>query len=88
MVVVVSLPDQLGVESPERFAMGGMAEAMMEGKMLSMQESIGEEEESSTLVDHIYVLTPKGVSEKTKLTLNFMKRKMKEYDELKREVKD
>lgn len=29
-------------------------------KMLSMQESIGEEEESSTLVDHIYVLTPKG----------------------------
>ena len=29
-------------------------------KMLSMQESVGEEEESSTLVDHIFVLTPKG----------------------------
>ncbi len=26
MVVVVQLPDELGVESPERFAMGGMAE--------------------------------------------------------------
>ena len=39
-------------------------------------------------INYIYVLTPKGVSEKTKLTLNFMKRKMKEYDELKREVKD
>ena len=39
-------------------------------------------------INYIYVLTPKGVSEKTKLTLNFMARKMKEYDELKREVKD
>ena len=33
-----------------------------------------------------YVITPKGVSERTKLTLNFMKRKMKEYDELKFEI--
>ena len=39
-------------------------------------------------LNYIYILTPKGVSKKTKLTLNFMKRKMKEYDELKREVKD
>ena len=34
-----------------------------------------------------YVITPKGISERTKLTLNFMKRKMKEYDELKKELK-
>ena len=33
-----------------------------------------------------YVLTPKGISERTKHTLNFMKRKMKEYDELKKEL--
>ena len=33
-----------------------------------------------------YVLTPKGISERTKLTLNFMKRKMKEYDDLKKEL--
>ena len=33
-----------------------------------------------------YVLTPKGISERTKLTINFMKRKMKEYDELKKEL--
>ena len=39
-------------------------------------------------INYIYALTPKGVSEKAKLTLNFMKRKMKEYDELKREIKD
>jgi len=37
--------------------------------------------------NYIYVLTPKGISEKTKLTINFMKRKMKEYDELKKELK-
>ncbi len=37
-------------------------------------------------VNYIYVLTPKGISEKTKLTINFMKRKMKEYDELKKEL--
>ena len=39
-------------------------------------------------LNYIYVLTPKGISEKTKLTVNFMKKKMKEYDELKREVSE
>ena len=34
-----------------------------------------------------YVITPKGISARTKLTINFMKRKMKEYDELKKELK-
>ncbi len=38
-------------------------------------------------LNYFYVLTPKGISEKTKLTINFMKRKMKEYDELKKELK-
>ena len=35
-----------------------------------------------------YVITPKGISERTKLTINFMKRKMKEFDELKKELED
>ena len=34
-----------------------------------------------------YVITPKGISERTKLTMNFMKRKMREYDELKKELR-
>jgi len=34
-----------------------------------------------------YVITPKGISERTKITINFMKRKMREYDELKKELK-
>ena len=38
-------------------------------------------------MNYIYVLTPRGIGEKTKLTLNFMKRKMREYDELKAELK-
>ena len=37
-------------------------------------------------LNYLYVLTPTGVAEKSKLTLDFMKRKMKEYDELKKEV--
>ena len=35
-----------------------------------------------------YVITPRGIAERTKLTLNFMKRKMKEYDDLKKELED
>jgi len=34
-----------------------------------------------------YLVTPKGLSERTKLTINFMKQKIKEYDELKKELK-
>jgi EPS-associated MarR family transcriptional regulator len=37
-------------------------------------------------VNYMYILTPKGISEKAKLTINFMKRKIKEYEELKAEV--
>tara|TARA_Y100001970_G_C13868008_1_gene667543 strand:- start:358 stop:660 length:303 start_codon:yes stop_codon:yes gene_type:complete len=33
-----------------------------------------------------YVLTPRGIELRTKLTIDFMKRKMKEYDELKKEL--
>ena len=36
--------------------------------------------------NYIYILTPKGIAEKSKLTNNFMKRKMNEYEELKREI--
>jgi len=38
-------------------------------------------------LNYIYVLTPKGVAAKTKLTINFMKRKFKEYEELQKELK-
>ena len=39
-------------------------------------------------IGYVYILTPKGIATKTKLTLDFMKRKMKEYDELKAEIEE
>ena len=45
-------------------------------------------EKNPNKLNYIYVLTPRGLAERTKLTFNFMKRKMKEYDELKKEIKD
>ena len=44
-------------------------------------------QENTNKLNYIYVLTPKGITEKTKLTINFMKRKMKEYEELREELK-
>jgi EPS-associated MarR family transcriptional regulator len=38
--------------------------------------------------NYLYILTPKGIREKTKLTINFMERKLKEYDELKKEAEN
>ena len=35
---------------------------------------------------YAYILTPRGISQKTKTTISFMKRKIKEYDELKKEL--
>jgi MarR family transcriptional regulator, temperature-dependent positive regulator of motility len=35
-----------------------------------------------------YALTPKGIAYRTKLTLEFMNRKMKEYEELKKEFEN
>ena len=37
---------------------------------------------------YLYLLTPKGIVEKTNLTVNFMKRKLEEYDELKKEIEN
>ena len=38
-------------------------------------------------INYAYILTPRGLAIKTKLTVNFMKRIMKEYDELAKELK-
>tara|TARA_Y100001958_G_C20798946_1_gene263110 strand:- start:106 stop:408 length:303 start_codon:yes stop_codon:yes gene_type:complete len=37
-------------------------------------------------LNYLYVVTPKGIAERARLTINFMKRKMQEYDELKKEL--
>tara|TARA_Y100000591_G_C21790191_1_gene676117 strand:- start:757 stop:1092 length:336 start_codon:yes stop_codon:yes gene_type:complete len=38
--------------------------------------------------NYLYILTPQGIKEKTVLTMNFMKRKLREYDELKAEIEE
>ena len=43
---------------------------------------------SKNKMGYAYILTPRGISEKTKLTLAFMKRKIEEYEELRKEIED
>ena len=38
-------------------------------------------------LNYIYILTPKGISKKAKMTINFMKLKMREYEELRSDLK-
>ena len=39
-------------------------------------------------VGYAYILTPKGIEEKTRLTFSFLKRKIKEYEILKEEINE
>ena len=39
-------------------------------------------------LNYIYLLTPQGIAHKAKLTVNFRKLKMTEYDELKKDMED
>ena len=42
--------------------------------------------QSSNKGGYIYILTPKGIEEKVRLTVTFLKIKMKEYEMLKKEI--
>jgi EPS-associated MarR family transcriptional regulator len=37
---------------------------------------------------YLYLLTPRGIEEKTRVTLRFLDRKLREYDTLKRELEE
>jgi hypothetical protein len=39
-------------------------------------------------VGYAYLLTPRGIEEKTKLTFSFLKRKVIEYEILKKEINE
>jgi len=39
-------------------------------------------------LNYIYILTPKGIIQKTNLTIKFMRLKMREYDELNAELRN
>ena len=43
---------------------------------------------SKNKLAYAYLLTPSGIEEKAVLTVSYLKRKMKEYEELKKEIDD
>ena len=45
-------------------------------------------EKNQNKLRYLYILTPKGMTRKTILTIEFMKLKMKEYDQLKKDLKN
>lgn len=49
---------------------------------------IGNFSRSKSKINYIYILTPRGLKRKAKLTVRFMKRKIIEYEELKKELKN
>lgn len=73
------LAEQLGV------SVGGLnycLKALMEKGLVKMQNFAN----SKNKFGYVYVLTPSGIKEKARLTGDFLKRKMEEYDLLKSEI--
>lgn len=73
------LAEKLGV------SVGGLnycLKALMEKGWVKMQNFA----HSKNKFGYVYMLTPRGISEKTALTSRFLKRKMEEYESLKSEI--
>ncbi len=73
------LAQKLGV------SVGGLnycLKALMEKGLVKMQNF----QQSKNKFGYVYVLTPRGISEKAALTNRFLKRKMEEYEALKAEI--
>ena len=43
---------------------------------------------SNNKLAYLYLLTPKGIEQKASVTVNFLKRKITEYETLEKEIKD
>jgi EPS-associated MarR family transcriptional regulator len=43
-------------------------------------------QENKNKINYFYALTPKGINYRISLTIKFMNKKMKEYDDLKKEI--
>ena len=74
------MADQLGV------SLGGLnycLRALVEKGWVKM-DNFGR---SPNKLKYAYLLTPRGVAAKTRLTASFLKRKLKEYDALEAEIK-
>ena len=74
-----ALAEELG------FSLGKLNYCLKELKLKGLVK-INNFKKNPNKINYFYVLTPKGIAHKTKLTMNFMKQKVKEYDELKKEM--
>ena len=44
--------------------------------------------ESGRKIQYMYLLTPKGMEEKARITLDFLRRKVREYEEIKKQIRE
>lgn len=44
--------------------------------------------ESGSKIQYMYLLTPKGMEEKARITLDFLRRKVREYEEIKKQIRE
>ena len=77
---------QRGLAAELGFSLGKLNYCLKELKKKGLLKIENFQKQSKKIKYLQYVITPKGISERTKLTINFMKRKMHEYDELKQEL--
>jgi EPS-associated MarR family transcriptional regulator len=70
------------------FSLGKLNYCLKELKKKGLVKLTNFQKQSNKLKYLQYVITPKGITERTKLTLSFMKKKMKEFDELKKELEN
>jgi EPS-associated MarR family transcriptional regulator len=88
MYILRENPDLTQRELAEKLgiSVGGLnycLKALMEKGMVKMKNFSN----SKNKFGYVYVLTPKGVAEKTAITHRFLRRKMDEYEALKAEIK-
>ena len=78
---------QRGLASELGFSLGKLNYCLKELKKKGLIK-LKNFKKNNKKINYIYILTPSGIAAKTNLTFNFMKTKMQEYEELKKELKN
>ena len=76
---------QREIASEVGFSLGKLNYCLKELQKKGLVKLENFQKQSNKIKYFRYVITPKGLAERTKLTINFMKKKMVEYDERLRE---
>tara|TARA_B100000674_G_C37296052_1_gene669894 strand:+ start:238 stop:543 length:306 start_codon:yes stop_codon:yes gene_type:complete len=79
---------QREIASEVGFSLGKLNYCLKELQKKGLVKLENFQKQSNKIKYFRYVITPKGLAERTKLTINFMKKKMVEYDELKKELEN